>query len=94
MREPVSGCGAVGSALDWGSRGREFKSRHSDQSEYPSGCSDFFPLKGGAGRCALLLLLSDLLHMGSGGLPHELLADLAELDLHQGLLLSFSLLLT
>ena len=27
----VSGCGAVGSALDWGSRGREFKSRHSDQ---------------------------------------------------------------
>ena len=30
LREPVSGCGAVGSALDWGSRGREFKSRHSD----------------------------------------------------------------
>lgn len=28
-----SGCGAVGSALDWGSRGREFKSRHSDQIE-------------------------------------------------------------
>ena len=28
----ISGCGAVGSALDWGSRGREFKSRHSDQS--------------------------------------------------------------
>ena len=27
----LSGCGAVGSALDWGSRGREFKSRHSDQ---------------------------------------------------------------
>ena len=27
----VTGCGAVGSALDWGSRGREFKSRHSDQ---------------------------------------------------------------
>ena len=26
-----TGCGAVGSALDWGSRGREFKSRHSDQ---------------------------------------------------------------
>ena len=25
-----SGCGAAGSALDWGSRGREFKSRHSD----------------------------------------------------------------
>lgn len=24
-------CGAVGSALDWGSRGRGFKSRHSDQ---------------------------------------------------------------
>lgn len=28
-----SGCGAVGSALDWGSRGREFKSRHSDHYE-------------------------------------------------------------
>ncbi len=26
----ATGCGAVGSALDWGSRGREFKSRHSD----------------------------------------------------------------
>ena len=26
-----TGCSAVGSALDWGSRGREFKSRHSDQ---------------------------------------------------------------
>ena len=26
----TSGCGAVGSALDWGSRGRGFKSRHSD----------------------------------------------------------------
>lgn len=29
----LSGCGAVGSALDWGSRGREFKSRHSDQDD-------------------------------------------------------------
>ena len=29
-----SGCGAAGSALDWGSRGREFKSRHSDHIEY------------------------------------------------------------
>ena len=29
----ISGCSAVGSALDWGSRGREFKSRHSDQTE-------------------------------------------------------------
>ena len=27
----LSGCGAVGSALDWGSRGRKFKSSHSDQ---------------------------------------------------------------
>ena len=26
----LSGCGAVGSALDWGSRGRKFKSSHSD----------------------------------------------------------------
>ena len=30
----ISGCSAVGSALDWGSRGREFKSRHSDHAEY------------------------------------------------------------
>ena len=29
--QQISGCSAVGSALDWGSRGREFKSRHSDQ---------------------------------------------------------------
>ena len=27
----VSGCSAGGSALEWGSRGREFDSRHSDQ---------------------------------------------------------------
>ena len=33
-KSEISGCGAVGSALDWGSRGREFKSRHSDHSEY------------------------------------------------------------
>ncbi len=26
----ASGCGAVGSALPWGGRGRGFKSRHSD----------------------------------------------------------------
>ena len=31
FEQHISGCGAVGSALDWGSRGREFKSRHSDQ---------------------------------------------------------------
>lgn len=29
----LSGCGAVGSALDWGSRGRKFKSCHSDHNE-------------------------------------------------------------
>ena len=27
----VSGCSAVGSVLEWGSRGPEFESRHSDQ---------------------------------------------------------------
>ena len=27
----VTGCGAVGSALPWGGRGRKFKSCHSDQ---------------------------------------------------------------
>ncbi len=30
----LSGCGAVGSALDWGSRGRKFKSCHSDHKGY------------------------------------------------------------
>lgn len=35
MKQAVSGCGAVGSALDWGSRGRGFKSRHSDQRKVP-----------------------------------------------------------
>lgn len=29
----ISGCGAVGSALDWGSRGRKFKSCHSDHKD-------------------------------------------------------------
>ena len=28
-----SGCGAVGSALPWGGRGRKFQSCHSDQEE-------------------------------------------------------------
>ena len=29
--DDASGCGAVGSALPWGGRGRKFKSCHSDQ---------------------------------------------------------------
>ena len=29
--DSISGCGAVGSALPWGGRGRWFKSSHSDQ---------------------------------------------------------------
>ena len=33
-RTIISGCGAVGSALDWGARGRKFKSCHSDQKGY------------------------------------------------------------
>ena len=44
----TTGCGAVGSALDWGSRGREFKSRHSDQSSYESMRTFFVPEK----RCS------------------------------------------
>ena len=32
----LSGCGAVGSALPWGGRGRPFKSGHSDQSAEPT----------------------------------------------------------
>ena len=35
----VSGCGAAGSALDWGSRGRRFKSCHSDQKAVSIFCS-------------------------------------------------------
>jgi hypothetical protein len=37
-----SGCGAVGSALDWGSRGRKFKSCHSDQKGQLFGCPFLF----------------------------------------------------
>ena len=32
----TSGCGAVGSALPWGGRGRTFKSCHSDQQAVPA----------------------------------------------------------
>ena len=32
-RSQRSGCGAAGSALPWGGRGRKFKSCHSDQNE-------------------------------------------------------------
>ena len=31
QKSHISGCGAVGSALPWGGRGRKFKSCHSDQ---------------------------------------------------------------
>ena len=31
MTAVITGCGAVGSALPWGGRGRWFKSSHSDQ---------------------------------------------------------------
>ena len=31
-----------GIALEWGSRGPEFESQHSDQTEYPSGYSVFY----------------------------------------------------
>ena len=44
----VSGCSAGGSALEWGSRGREFESRHSDQILNPfskeGGFSLFLPI--------------------------------------------------
>ena len=38
----ISGCGAAGSALDWGSRGRKFKSCHSDQKPLKHWCSAVF----------------------------------------------------
>ena len=31
LRRKRSGCSAVGSVLEWGSRGRKFESSHSDQ---------------------------------------------------------------
>ena len=36
-----SGCGAAGSALPWGGRGRKFKSCHSDQNRAVSKLLDF-----------------------------------------------------
>ena len=33
FRQGKSGCSAVGSVLDWGSRGRRFKSCHSDHAK-------------------------------------------------------------
>ena len=38
----ISGCSAAGSALDWGSRGRKFKSCHSDQKKALAIASAFF----------------------------------------------------
>ena len=38
----MSGCGAVGSALPWGGRGRGFKSRHSDQQTSDAKVSEVF----------------------------------------------------
>ena len=38
----ISGCSAAGSALDWGSRGRKFKSCHSDQKKSTCYCKCFF----------------------------------------------------
>lgn len=40
----ISGCSAVGSVLEWGSRGRKFESSHSDQQKvlYSQGIQDFF----------------------------------------------------
>lgn len=39
----ISGCSAVGSVLEWGSRGRKFESSHSDQQKvlYSQGIQDF-----------------------------------------------------
>ena len=42
----VSGCGAAGSALPWGGRGRKFKSCHSDQNRRFGWTSDFLYFTG------------------------------------------------
>ena len=57
----VSGCSAGGSALEWGSRGREFESRHSDQYRQSSfeGCR-FFIFR----SLSVLLLLYIILIIG------------------------------
>ena len=41
-----SGCGAAGSALPWGGRGRKFKSCHSDQNRRFNRTSDFLYFMG------------------------------------------------
>ena len=45
IEKVVTGCGADGSALRWGRRGRGFKSRHSDQAEYPFWDAPYFLCK-------------------------------------------------
>ena len=43
IKRKRSGCSAVGSVLEWGSRGRKFESSHSDQNaETSDGFSVFF----------------------------------------------------
>ena len=56
----ISGCSAAGSALDWGSRGRKFKSCHSDHvvASYISLATIFYRLA----LIPLLLLLSETDH--------------------------------
>ena len=44
----LSGCGAVGSALPWGGRGRPFKSGHSDQRAVPASVTVPMQLRVGA----------------------------------------------
>ena len=63
----TSGCGAAGSALDWGSRGRKFKSCHSDHvgASYVSLAPTFFKSQSALAP-PLLLTKPDPLPLGSG----------------------------
>ena len=52
------GVAKFGIALEWGSRGLEFESQHSDQSEYRFGTPIFYALK----SCGMYFVLFYVLH--------------------------------
>ena len=54
--DDASGCGAVGSALPWGGRGRTFKSCHSDQKTEIVRSPFFFAFRRFSRVCSLFAL--------------------------------------
>ena len=63
---PIPGCSADGSALEWGSRGRWFKSSHSDQNAEIS--NDFSVFFIGYNIPVLVYFLSVLIFYTSSGI--------------------------